>query len=180
MGHMDIVGKLISSGADINKSTKDGVTSLMMACKNGNIEVVKHLISNGADINKPNKIGVTALFVACQYGHGKAVEYLLSHGADKEKATNYDVRDISKSHTHHMMIELIFYLLQICKSSFWKHTWIFASQGKTPLIVACQYGHCKVVDLLLSSGADRHKATDVVRDKSKASYIMIELIFYFL
>ena len=48
-GHFDCVKLLYECGADINKATFAGYTSLMSACEDGYVEIVKYLISGHKD-----------------------------------------------------------------------------------------------------------------------------------
>jgi len=48
--HLDIIDLLISSGAKINHSSRNGLTALIISAKSGETQVVKNLINNGADI----------------------------------------------------------------------------------------------------------------------------------
>lgn len=48
-GHARIVAKFLTHGADINSVTANGLSSLMLAAKNGHDDIVKLLLSNKAD-----------------------------------------------------------------------------------------------------------------------------------
>lgn len=87
--HLDIIAKLIRSGADINLQT-DGMTVLMYTSINSSIvdciETTKLLIELGADVNVQNKCGMSALMLATKYSNiGSSVEtvkILIDAGAD--------------------------------------------------------------------------------------------------
>ena len=48
-GHTRIASKFLSHGADVNSVTANGLSSLMLAAKNGHDDVVKVLLNNKAD-----------------------------------------------------------------------------------------------------------------------------------
>jgi hypothetical protein len=70
---------LISEGADKEKATSSGYTSLLIACQEGHVEVVQLLISEGADKEKATSNGATPLSLdrmpGGPYGGGAAASY---------------------------------------------------------------------------------------------------------
>ena len=50
-GYTEIVGLIISKGADVNTVDNDGNTALMLASVEGHTETAGLLISKGADVN---------------------------------------------------------------------------------------------------------------------------------
>jgi len=50
-GHLEVVRRLISAGADVNAKSNSGWTPIHEAAENGHLEVLKTLISAGADVN---------------------------------------------------------------------------------------------------------------------------------
>src|SRR5581483_5823089 len=71
---------LLSHGADADYS-KDNLTPLMFAAKNGNINIARLLISYGADVNKTNGDS-TALMYATQECHADIIELLIQNQAE--------------------------------------------------------------------------------------------------
>lgn len=67
-GRADIVGLLVSAGADVNARAEGGETALMRASKMGNANVAKILIANNADVNAISENGRTALIEASNKG----------------------------------------------------------------------------------------------------------------
>lgn len=51
LGKLQILSKLIESGANINQKDSDGQTALHYAACNGYAEVVQYLLENGIDRN---------------------------------------------------------------------------------------------------------------------------------
>ncbi len=79
------VKKALAGGADINRQTENGYTSLMWACswasRPGYFDVAKYLIEAGADINIRANDGSTALLEAAE-GSKEISLMLMEKGAD--------------------------------------------------------------------------------------------------
>ncbi|MGM0667561.1 MAG: ankyrin repeat domain-containing protein, partial [Bacteroidota bacterium] len=93
------VKKALADGADINRQTENGYTSLMWACtyssKPEYAEVAKYLIAEGADMNIRAKDGTTAILDAAENSE-EITKMLLEKGADL-KALRDDGRGIFTS-----------------------------------------------------------------------------------
>ena len=75
---------LLSTGEEVNRVDKDGVTPLMGACYYGDIDIVKILIDSGAHLEQYNSKGGTAMYYAIVEDHTKIVDLLLGHGISLE------------------------------------------------------------------------------------------------
>lgn len=64
LAHLDVLRSLIENGADINASTADNCTPLMIAIEKGNINVATFLIEHGANVDLKDDRGDTALHYA--------------------------------------------------------------------------------------------------------------------
>ncbi|VDI74074.1 Hypothetical predicted protein [Mytilus galloprovincialis] len=84
----EIVQFLIENGADVNSSTKDDVSSLMMASFRGKYEVVKSLLRHNVDVNHKDVYGKTPIFSACLSGNIDIVRVLMENGADATVVDN--------------------------------------------------------------------------------------------
>ena len=72
---------LVSSGADVNTTTSDKVNALMLASTKGHTKLVRYLIDQDAAIDTCNKAGETALMLAVQHKHLSTMQLLLEKGA---------------------------------------------------------------------------------------------------
>lgn len=72
-GRLDLVKKVIATGADPNASS---CASLQMACRNGHLEIVKYLVESGMFNNLP---GINVLLEVVENRHLVIAEYLLSN-----------------------------------------------------------------------------------------------------
>ncbi len=78
---VDMVGFLLSRGADPNTTNAIGSTPLLIAAINGDLTLTKLLLFNGADPNKFNSGGISPLHYAARKGYLEIVNELLSCGA---------------------------------------------------------------------------------------------------
>jgi len=74
--NIEIVKFLVTNGADVNAKGAAGFTPLHIAAADGNIEVVEFLISNRANIIITNNSGETALDLATKYRNTAVAKYL--------------------------------------------------------------------------------------------------------
>jgi len=80
--HPDIVGYLISKGADINAASGSGSTPLHGAAFYGHPEIVRLLLDRGAELGVANAGGYTPLLSAGAGNRGDIVRLLVEKGAD--------------------------------------------------------------------------------------------------
>lgn len=115
-GHINLVERILSSGADLSATNGHGQTALQCAADSGHAEMVSHLVLKGAildpiclhtavhsgrshtvemltdmgiDVNCVGPDGFTPLLVAAATGRVEMVNRLLEHGADIQfRSTN--------------------------------------------------------------------------------------------
>ncbi|HXD39945.1 MAG TPA: ankyrin repeat domain-containing protein [Ramlibacter sp.] len=78
-GHIEMVRKLISRDADVNKT---GWTPLHYAATGGHVAIIELLLEQHAYIDAASPNGTTPLMMAAHYGSPAAVKVLLEAGAD--------------------------------------------------------------------------------------------------
>lgn len=81
--HGDVVGLLLSRGAEVNAHDNDGWTALAnISCK-GKIDIMQQLVDAGADVNDNSNYTMhRPLPEACWWQANDAVAWLLDRGAD--------------------------------------------------------------------------------------------------
>lgn len=74
----DFFNLLINKGLNINQQTKEGITALMIAAKNGQLELVQYLIGKGADTALRLNKGQRAIdLVPENHHHSDAIRQIL-------------------------------------------------------------------------------------------------------
>lgn len=81
-GDFNSTAILLDQGANVDTTTSDGTTPLMMVAKRGDYRTFKLLISHGAGLDLQNDRGETAMIIAAANGQQHIVEALLAKGAD--------------------------------------------------------------------------------------------------
>ncbi len=89
-GRLDIVNFLLEQGADVNATTDQNYTALMIALAESpsNLAIIDLLVKNRSDVNKTANNGITALKLACFHEDSNAIGYLYSHAADADFDTD--------------------------------------------------------------------------------------------
>lgn len=78
-----LIRVIAHANANLDVTSNDGQTPLIVACENGNTETVKTLINNGAKaLEVCDNTGWAALHYACQLGNPEMVFALLKAGAN--------------------------------------------------------------------------------------------------
>lgn len=78
-GQLELAGKLIKKGADVNKTSW---TPLHYAASGGHAALISLLLENSAYIDAESPNGTTPLMMAAMYGSEASVRVLLQEGAD--------------------------------------------------------------------------------------------------
>ena len=148
MGNEGIM-KLLLGQKDVNPNTQDtvnGQTPLSWAAGNGHEGIVKLLLGQkDVNPNTPNRYGRTPLSLAAEAGYEEIVKLLLGR-----KEVNPDTPDKWCGRTplswsvlngHEGIVKLLLERKDVNPNSSSK-------SGQTPLMLAAEYGHQRVVELL--------------------------------
>jgi ankyrin repeat protein len=148
-GHESIVRLLLSfKNAKVGAVDYEGRTALIMTACNGHVEAGRLLIKAGEDVDHPDSDGMTALFYACQNGRKDFVRLLIDSDARLDQSDRYGMTALMHAcFDNHTDIARM--LLGRAK------TMIDSTEGDgcTALIIAAEYGHPEMTQLLLDSGA---------------------------
>ena len=161
----DGVKNALASGADINRQSDNGYTSLMWACcyssKPDYAGVAKLLISEGADVNMSADEGTTALMEAA--GNSREVfDLLMAKGADI-KAVKKDGTGVFTKCIFGILMESV--PLELAEFLVSKGVNINEAassgdaQGWTPLHFAVSNNHTELVRFLIQNSANVNAAT---------------------
>jgi ankyrin repeat protein len=86
---LSTIERLVTAGADVNRTNGDGMTALMVACAEQDESLRRLLIKHGARVNAANDRGGTPLMYSATVGDLDAVKFLLARGASvNARATN--------------------------------------------------------------------------------------------
>ncbi len=86
---LDIYKCLVNGANPNTRLTKNGITPIMLAARNGLLSNVIFLKSKGADIDAQTDWNYNALMWASFNGHISIVDYLIKSGADVLAIDNY-------------------------------------------------------------------------------------------
>lgn len=150
--HMDIVQKLLSAGASVNRAFSNNGMSLHNAAYIGRVDLVQILLNAGADVNGRSPDGNTALFNAVQSEDIDTIRLLLNAGADIEAfAPTIRGRTALQHATNCGNTTVVRFLLEQgadCNAR------AADSNGVTALQAAAIIGHLPIVLMLLEAGAN--------------------------
>jgi len=79
---LETTKRLVQGGADVNATTRYGVTPLSLACTTGNARIIDTLLEAGADPGIASGGGETPLMLAARAGNAGAVRTLIDYGAN--------------------------------------------------------------------------------------------------
>ncbi|MBD5436657.1 MAG: hypothetical protein HDR36_09185 [Treponema sp.] len=156
---IELVTRLLASGANVNLTDSDGWSALMYAARFAQkSETTSALIKAGANVKAKNKFGSNALEIAAVYGTSADVlDELASHFGKKE------------------IVQAFFAAVGMGRQRqilevFFRHgiTANIVHKGKTPLMLAAQTNtDTDCIEFLLERGADK---TFVTADRKDAYY----------
>ena len=71
---------------DVDKSSRLGITPLMLACVRENLDIIKYLVEiTRADVNKKDRNNVTALNISRAMRKLDIAQYLVENGAQENR-----------------------------------------------------------------------------------------------
>lgn len=154
----------ISLGANVNtfdqdskedvtaedKLTKERLTPLMHAAKQGNAKIAAILITHGADINAQSSIwGFTPLHFAVKAESPEIVTLLLKKGANVDTSSAVFEQTPLMHACQGSSPEIVKLLIKHKAPIDQKD-----NDGRTPLMYACEWAPLEIITLLLEKGAD--------------------------
>jgi ankyrin repeat protein len=160
---------LLSAGADVNAKNKEDDTPLHIAVKGDQVEIVKTLLNAKASTTATNKDGDKPLHIAAKNGNQKIVNLLL------QKETSASVADKGYIYRTPLHWAAIGNNQEVIKALIQKgDTHLIDQQdqdGRTALHLAASKDYVKMVDILLTNGADKNikdkhgkRPTDYTKD----------------
>ena len=154
---VEVVNTFIGAGVDIDATSKNKHTPLLVAATKGHFEVAKILLYEGADAtklkNKSIELGRFALAAASD-NRPQVLAGLLDAGAyietrDDESST---LLYIAAKKGYNDMVNMLINKRAIVNAE--------SNDGTTPLHIAARHGYTDIVDILLKKGADKNARSD--------------------
>src|SRR5215471_2774799 len=169
---VELVERLIRSGARAEIRNNYGVTPLAEAAVVGNATVLKLLLDAGANVNSTNADGQTALMVIARTNNVDAAKLLVSHGAKVNAVENWRGQTAlmwAAAEGQAAMVKLLAAggadVNARSKVNNWDRgttaegTGLGAKYlpvgGLTPLLFAARQGHLDCAQALVEAGADK-------------------------
>ena len=158
---VEVAGRLIAQGMDVNARNRWGHTPLDVAAMWGQKEVAELLIAQGADVNDPRGSGKTPLHHIFDWALSgrvdskrlaEVIELLIDKGADinaKDEEGNAPLANGLINPQGDVNIELVELLITKGADIHTRNRY-----GYTPLHQAAHQGHMDAVRLLIDKGAD--------------------------
>ncbi|XP_046378646.2 ankyrin repeat domain-containing protein 50-like isoform X2 [Haliotis rufescens] len=149
-GHVGVFDVLLSQKDDVSVKDDDGNNILHLASLGGDDAMTHHvLIETSIDINSRGKLGRTPVMLAAQCGHKGVFDVLWNTGAD------VSLFDDEGNTALHLACsggndEMVHYILLHTKFDVNSR----GKCGRTPVMVAAEFGHRGVFDILLRQGCD--------------------------
>lgn len=143
-GNDEATALLLKTKADVNQQGKEGVTALIFATKHNHFSTIQLLLSGNANPNIGDRHGFSPLVLAAQAGNTKIAKLFL----DKSLEDNNSHLSLLHS-AKHGLIDMVSLLLQAGVKINPRECILH----NTPLHLAAQNGHIKIVELLLKAGA---------------------------
>ena len=87
----ELLQAIIDHGAEVNATTKDNTTALMLACQKRHIDAIHVLLKVGSDANIASENGDTCLMYAVhKHCSEEVLQAIIDHGADVNATSNYN------------------------------------------------------------------------------------------
>jgi len=138
-----------SRPANVNQRAVDGSTPLQWAVYEGNVAEVQRLIKAGANVSLANNYGATPMSLAAEAGNTEIIKMLLQAGADVESA-NADGQTALLAVSRTGNVEAAKLLVERGAKVDAKEKF----GGQTPLMWASARRHPKMMEYLISKGAN--------------------------
>lgn len=159
-GRVHVALALIRDGASVDFGSKDGLTPLQVACREGLTDVVPALLRASPDsIHRRGQQRYSPIADAAARGHAQIVRVLLAAGADTDDRCLDGLRAPLHMAAMHGHAEVVGLLIDEGHADIEARD----AEGRTPLIEATIARHASTVSALLVRGANADAAAQADR-----------------
>ncbi len=147
-GYPSEIERLISKGADVNTSTYEGATPLILAVSNRHPDAVNTILSFEPETDAETYNSETALLIAVKSLNMQIAEMLIRAGADIDKGDRFGASPLhyaAVNGAYQIADMLLYYYASPDNRS---------GDGTTPLMAAVWSGFPDIVSLLAGNGAN--------------------------
>jgi uncharacterized protein len=137
--------------ANVNHTSGDGSSPLLVAVLNGRYDIARYLIEKGANVNLANQKGWTPLYLAVKHRTNETGTVPIPPNADQALDFIKLILDLGAQVNTRLAYETE---VHVASHVFW-----LKEEGATPFFRACFGGDVEVMKLLLAHGADPSIAT---------------------
>ena len=149
IGKRDVatIERLLKRSVDVNLSTADGKTALMLAAQQGRLDLMRTLLDAGATVDITNTRGGTAMMYAAVLGDTAPIKLLLARGAavNTQSSNGWTTLMIAAVMGHDELVRLLL--------DHGANAGLADIYGWTPLMRATYERRLDVVRILLRSGS---------------------------
>ena len=169
--HSEVMRAFVTEQIKAHKKIRKEISALVLASLSGHTKMVQLLLENGAKVNFGKEGGACPLAFAAAEGHVDIVFLLIKAGATIKTADLAERLVIcSASSGNAKVLNLL--MRAYPKLDSWKNS---------ALIAAVQYGHAKVVKILLNKGAhvdykDSEGATPLIIASRNNNFEIVKLL----
>jgi ankyrin repeat protein len=147
-GYPSEIERLINKGADVNTSTYEGATPLIIAVSNRHADAVSAILSFEPETDAETYNSETALLIAVKTFNTPVAEMLIRAGADIDKTDQSGASPLHYAAIYgaYQMADMLLYYFASPDNK--------SNDGTTPLMAAVWSGFPDIVSLLMSKGAN--------------------------
>ncbi|MDK2124319.1 ankyrin repeat domain-containing protein [Parachitinimonas caeni] len=161
--HLVMLQHLHALAPDIplNRSLKNGDTSLLLFVREGADDIVRWLVEQGEDVNQLGKDKNTALHYAVSRNHLALARFLLERGANPNLRNRYNARPLHWASQLAGGLEMVKLLIAYkAKVNIKTNTTFIIRETRTPLFLAISKGNQDIARYLVEQGADVNASND--------------------
>lgn len=152
-GHGEIVNLLLLRNVDLDKKGRNGLRPSHLAARYGRTDILVSLLDAKECLSQRDDEGNTPFLMACLYGQLEILQLLWERGSkDQINETNMYSNGPLHLASINDRLDTAKWLLSLGLAIDQP-----GMTGRTPLLLACEFGQVEIIDMLLENGADLHK-----------------------